>query len=300
MFKFIRRNNTQLIKIVNQKNYPLRLLFLIISCFIFAFNYNVFLAPNNIVVGGMTGLAIIIKQLTGISTSYFIYASTVILTIVFYITFGKEKTINTIIGSIVFMIMVTLTEPMAKSINITFSSKLIMIILAAFLQGISNGMIYRGGFNTGGSDIIATLFVKFFKISTGSALKIINTIIIAAGALVFGFTNAIYAIIILLISSKLVDIVMLGINDSKMCFIRSNKWKEIENKLNFELNLGVTEMGNLGGLFIKKDPILLVIVPYHTYLELKEKILQIDETAFITSYDCYMALGGYKKTILPF
>ncbi len=299
MFNLLHKNNN-ILKLVNHKSYGIRLLFLIISCFIYAFSYNAFLVPNNIVTGGVSGLAIIIKALFGLPTSYFIYGATIVLIILFYIIFGKEKTINTVIGSIVFMIMVSITEPLAKMLTFNFNSTLIMIIVTGIMQGVSNGFIYRGGFNTGGTDIIATIFVHYFKISTGVALRSINAIIIISGGLVFGFANAIYAIIVLLISSKLVDMVMLGINDSKMCFIKSKNWKVLENKLNFKYKVGVTEMGNLGGIFKKKEPVLFVIVPYHLYHDLKDEVLEIDNKAFITTLDCYMALGGYKKMIIPF
>ena len=286
--------------LVNHKNYIIRLIFLVISCFIFAFNYNAFLAPNNIVVGGITGLALVVKELTGIPNNIFIYVSTVILIIIYYLAFGKERTINTIIGAVLFMIMISLTNPLVKLLNISFKSNTILIIVAGILQGTSNGMIYRGGFNTGGTDIIACLFVKYFKVSVGSALKVINAIIIISGALVFGFSKAIYAVLILLISTKLVDIVMLGINDSKMIFVKSKKWEEIESYLTNDLKIGYTEMGNKGGIFKKKIPVLLVIVPFHYYLDFKDEIIKIDNEAFISSLDCYMVLGGYKKKLLPF
>ncbi len=285
---------------VNKNHYLIRLIYLVISTFIFAFSYNAFLVPNNIVTGGVSGLAIIIRELTGLPVSYFIYGATSLLIIVFYLNFGKEKTINTIIGSVVYMFMVSLTEPIVKCLNITFESKVILILVTGILQGVSNGMIYRGGFNTGGTDIIASVFVKFIKMPVGAALRIINTFIIVAGALIFGFTNAIIAILILLISSKLVDVVMLGLNDSKMVFIKSKKWTLIENSLNYKYKLGVTEMGNLGGIFKKKDPILFVTVPYHIYFDLKEEVMRIDDKAFLSSFDCYMVLGGYKNKIIPF
>lgn len=297
MIKF---KNSHILNKVNKNHYLIRLLYLVISCFIFAFSYNAFLVPNNIVTGGVSGIAIIIKELTGLPVSYFIYGATSILILVFYIIFGKEKTINTIIGAVIYMFMVSLTEPIAKSLNLTFESNVILILITGILQGVSNGMIYRGGFNTGGTDIIATILVKFIKMPVGAALRIINTIIIGSGAIIFGFTNAIYAILILLISSKLVDIVMLGLNDSKMVFIKSQKWKLLEKNLNFKYKLGVTEMGNLGGIFRKKDPILFVTVPYHSYHDLKEEIIKEDPNAFISSLDCYMVLGGYKNKIIPF
>ena len=289
-------NKSYILSAVERKNYIIRFIILIISCFIYALIYNMFLVPNNIVVGGMTGLAIIIKDLTGLSTKIFIYISTIILTIIFYLIFGKKRTINTVIGSFIFTIMVSVTESLVNILNISFHSTLVMLMFVGILYGVSSGMIYRSGFNTGGSDIIASIIVKYAKVSVGTASRIINSIIILFGALVFGFTNAIYAVIILLISSKVVDVVMLGINDSKMCFIKSKKWEIIEEHLHYKFKVGITEMSNRGGLFKKKETILFVIVPFHIYHNLKDEILKEDSKAFISSLDCYTVLGGYKKT----
>ncbi len=296
----IRFRKSRILSKVNHNHYLIRLLFLIISCFIYAYSYNAFLVPNNIVTGGVSGLAIIVQKLTGLSTSYFIYGATAILIVLFYINFGKEKTINTIVGAIIFTIMISVTEPLAKIISFKFESTVMLIIVTGIMQGVSNGMIYRGGFNTGGTDIIACIFVKFANVPVGVALRIINAIIIGAGALMFGFDKAVYAVLILLISSKLVDIVMLGINDSKIIFIKSKKYALIENSLNFKYKLGVTEIGNTGGIFKKKDPIIFVIVPYHLYHDIKDDILEIDDKTFISSLDCYMVLGGYNNKIIPF
>ena len=300
MFKLRLKRDNEILKKVNHNHYLLRLFFLVLSCFGYAYTYNAILVPKHIVTGGVSGLAIIIQEVFGLPTSIFIYISTAILLIIFYINFGKEKTINTLIGSIVFTIMVSITEPIARAYPLEFESHIIMILVTAIIQGVCNGMIYRGGFNTGGTDIIACVLVKYSRFSVGSALRVINAIIIGIGALIFGFTNAVYAILILLLSSKLVDIVMLGLNDSKMVFIKSKKWEDLEQTFNYKYKVGVTEMGNLGGIFKKKEPILLVIVPYHSYHDLKEEIVRIDDKAFISSIDCYMVLGGYKNKVIPF
>lgn len=300
MIKLRLRRESNILKRVNKNHYLLRLFLLVLSCFGYAYAYNAILVPNNIVTGGVSGLAIIIKQVFGIPTSLFIYIATAILIVIFYLNFGKEKTINTLIGSVAFTIMVSLTEPVAKAYPIEVDSHIVLILITGIIQGVCNGMIYRGGFNTGGTDIIACVLVKYTKFSVGSALRVINAIIIGIGALLFGVPNTVYAILILLISSKLVDIVMLGINDSKMLFIKSTKWEELENTFNYKYKVGVTEMGNLGGIFKKKEPVLLVIVPYHSYHDLIEELIKIDPKAFITSLDCYMVLGGYKSKVIPF
>ena len=160
MFKS-NKKGISILNIIEFKNYAYRLLFLIIACFFAALNYNMIFVPNNIVVGGTSGLAIICKQLFGINTTLFIYISMGLLIILGYFILGKKKSINTIIGSIIYLIMVSITEKLVLKINLTFESTLILLIFTSLLNGVSSGMIYRSGFNTGGSDILATILNKY-------------------------------------------------------------------------------------------------------------------------------------------
>lgn len=286
--------------IVDTKNIVIRIIALLIFTFSYALIYNLFLVPNHLVVNGISGLAIVIKELTGLPTAAFMYIMTAILVTIYYFIFGKKKTFNTLIGSILFTIMISVTDPIAKMITIDIDNTLILLVLTGILYGISGGMIYRAGFNTGGSDIIACIIAKYAKMTIGNASKIVNTFIIMSGAAVFGLNNAICAVIILLITTKMVDIVMLGINDSKMCFIRSKKYEEIKRVIPSKIGVGITEINNKVGILKKDIPVLLIIVPFHSYYNLKDELLKIDPEAFFTSTDCYNVLGGYKKGIIPF
>ena len=107
------------------------------------------------------------------------------------------------------------------------------------------------------------------------------------------------ALFILIISTKLIDVIMLGINDSKVCYIKTKRWKEIKENLINNYKIGVTEINSRGGLFVKKDPTLLIIIPIDMYYGLKKIILEKDKKAFIVAHDCYTVSGGYKKNILP-
>ncbi len=300
MFNRIKKGKNKILEKITYQKLGTRLIFFIIACFILALNYNTLLVPNNIVVGGISGLAIIIKELTGLSTTYFIYISTVVIIIISYLVLGKEDTIITIVGSVIFTLMVAITEPLSKMITININSMFITTIIASLLYGFSSGIIYRTGFNTGGSDVIATILNKILKISVGESSRIVNSTIIFTGTLTFGITNTIYALFIQFVASKLVDVVMLGINDSKMCYIKSKKWEEIEKTLIKDHGLGLTEVSTRGGVFIKKDPTLLVIVPFDKYYGLKKKLLEKDENVFIVSHDCYAVTGGYRRKYLPF
>lgn len=300
MFNRIKEGKNNIIKRITYKNFGTRFIFFIIACFIHALNYNTLLVPNNIVVGGMSGLAIIVKELTGFSTTYFLYFTTTIIIIISYIFLGKENTITTIIGSITFTTMVSITEKIAKLITIDINSMFIMIVISSILYGLCSGIIYRTGFNTGGSDVIATIINKKIKIPVGQASKSVNIIIIFTGTLIFGCTKTIYALFIVFVSSKIVDIVMIGMNDSKICYIKTKKWKELEKILLKDYSFGVTEISSRGGLFVKKDPTLLVIIPFDKYYGLKKKLLEIDKNIFMVSHDCYAVSGGHRQRYLPF
>lgn len=285
---------------VERKNFLIRLIFFTLASFLYGIIYNTFLVPNNIVIGGMSGLAIVIKEIIGLSTTVFINISTLILVIISYFILGKDKAIYTIIGSIIFTLLLSFTSTFSYNLQGYLKNEFLIVLVSSISIGIANGIIYRSGFNTGGSDILASILNKYFKIPIGQCNSIINTFIIISGAFLFGITKTIYAIFILTVSSKIIDLVMLGVNDSKMIYIKSKNWKNLEKYIVKNLKLGVTEIGNKGGIFIDKDPTLLVILPFDEYYNFKYHILKYDSKAFIATHDCYAIQNGYSKKILPF
>ena len=285
---------------VERKNFLIRLIFFTLASFLYGIIYNTFLVPNNIVIGGMSGLAIVIKEIIGLSTTVFINISTLILVIISYFILGKDKAIYTIIGSAIFTLLLSFTSTFSYNLQGYLKNEFLIVLVSSISIGIANGIIYRSGFNTGGSDILASILNKYFKIPIGQCNSIINTFIIISGAFLFGITKTIYAIFILTVSSKIIDLVMLGVNDSKMIYIKSKNWKNLEKYIVNDLKLGVTEIGNKGGIFIDKDPTLLVILPFDEYYNFKYHILKYDSKAFIAAHDCYAIQNGYSKKILPF
>ena len=285
---------------VERKNFLIRLIFFTLASFLYGIIYNTFLVPNNIVIGGMSGLAIVIKEIIGLSTTVFINISTLILVIISYFILGKDKAIYTIVGAAIFTLLLSFTSTFSYNLQGYLKNEFLIILVSSVSIGVANGIIYRSGFNTGGADILASILNKYFKFSIGQCNSIINTFIIISGTFLFGITKTIYAIFILTISSKMIDIVMLGVNDSKMIYIKSKNWKNLEKYIINDLKLGVTEIGNKGGIFIDKDPTLLVILPFDEYYNFKYQILKYDSKAFIAAHDCYAIQNGYSKKILPF
>ena len=289
-----------ILNLVKKKDFIIRITIFLVACFFVALNYNMIFVANNLVIGGMSGLGIVIKELTGLSTTFFLYISTAILTVVSCIFLDKKATIRSLFGSMCFSIMVSITAPLVKIIDLHFESMFIMILFSAIYYGIFYGIIYRTGFNTGGSDTITLIVSKYGKLPMGTAGIWTNFFIIIAGFIVFGPTKTVYSIFILLLGNIVTNIVLMGIKDSKMCYIVSDKSEDIEKYLMEKVGIGVTEIDSRGGLLTGKRKMLFVIVSIDKYYGLKHLVKKMDENAFILTSNCYAVSGGYKKDIIPF
>lgn len=264
--------------------------------------YNLFFVPNNLVVGGTSGLAIVLEELFNINSQLFIYIASIILLIVSYIFLGKEETKNTVIGSLLYPIFVTFTKPIAEILlhYLTFKEMLITVVLAGLLYGFSNGIIFKFGYTTGGSDVIMKLFCKYFHISEGSSTLIFNSIVIFLGALTFGFDMGVYAIIILIINSLIVDKIIIGISNSKKFMIYTRNAKEVKNVISKEFMTGFTIFPTVGGYSHINGAMIMCVIRNRDVNLFKEKILEIDSQAFFVISDCYEVQGGVKRSNLPF
>ena len=285
---------TKLINKILDKNKIKNLCFMIIGIFLLALNYNLFLARNDLVIGGVSGLAIIFNKLLGWNDQMFIYIVTFLLLILSFAVFGLGKTKAAIVGSLLYPIMITFTEPLSDLLinYFAFEDFITTILFSSILYGLACGLIYKMGYDTGGSDIIMLILVKYLHMPEGKASFICNIIIILFGGIVLGFNRVIYAIIILYISSILVDRILIGISSSKLFIIYTNKQEKVMNLIVNELHLGVTVMSAKGGYSKKKQDVLMCVVPTKNYYMFKEIILAIDKKAFFIINDCYDTHGG--------
>lgn len=264
---------------------------------ILAFNYNVFVYPNKFNVGGMTGVATILNYLCGLEPAYFIFGSSIFLVILSYFTLDKDITYNSVIGAIMYPLLLEFLKPFCAFISpyFVFSNTIITLIIAGALLGLGSGLVYKSGYTTGGSDIIMKILNKYQHLTDGNANLLMNTIIVLLGAIVFGASSVIYSIIILIISTNIVDKILIGISSSKMFLVSSKKYKQIEDYVIDTMHTGVTILDATGGFLFQKRKILMVVVPTRMYNVFKEEILLLDKDAFIVVSDCYEVTGGQKK-----
>ena len=297
---FFKKNilNTDILKMLNKKNRLKRYTFLVIGCFLCAFTFNVFYSPNNLVTGGVSGLSIVIENITGLPTSTFITISYIVLLILSFLILGKESTKYSVMGSILYPLFVNLTEGMPELIHFNVDNMLLVCIFGAVIGGIGSGLTFKYGFSTGGSDIVVQILSKYFKVSIGTASKIINfAIILSSGffisevAEIYAWETVMYAMIAVYLSTMLTDRVLLGISDSKSFYIITEHETAIKNFLINELGKGVTVLEARGGYTGDRKKVLMCVIPTKQYFLAKEGILEIDKEAIVLINDVYESTG---------
>ena len=279
-------------KVIKQKIRIKELIEFIIGCFLVALAFNLFMSPNNLVAGGVSGFSLILKHFFGLNPSTIISVANILLIILSFLVLGKEKTKATILGSILFPVFVSLTEHLSTYISFKESELILVAIFGGVLQGLGAGLIFRAGYSTGGTDILNMIVSKIFKISLGNSMFFTDGTIIVIGAFVFGFNHLMYSLIILYLISTLTDKVVLGISDSKAFYIITSKEKEVKDFVINELKHGVTEFNAKGGYNSENQTVLMSVIPTREYYKLKEGIHNIDKNAFFVAMDSYEVKGG--------
>lgn len=298
MFFFKKKKKQKnVIEALSKKYKVIKYFYLVIGCFLLAVSFNVFFSPNNLVIGGISGLAIVIEKALGVPTVVFIWSSYITLLILSYFLLGGKVTKYSVIGSILYPLFVYLTQDFATYINFDVSNMLLIALFGALIYGIGSGLTFKYGFSTGGSDIICQIMSKYLKISIGEAMKIFNILVIASSGfftgngVIYAWENVMYAILATYIISMLNDKLLLGISRSKSFYIITESETAIKNFLMNELGLGVTILEGRGGYTGDRKKVILCVIPTSEYFLAKEGILEIDKDAIILINDVYQSSG---------
>ena len=275
-----------------KKKHIKRYIELLLGLLITSISFNLFILPNNIVFGGVSGLSIIFKKLFAIDPSLFIFIASIVCLILSLIFLGKEKTAYSVIGSLAFPLLIKLTANIGTVISIDVSDQLLLALFGGVTYGIGAGLVFKAGFTTGGTDILNQILSKYAKTSIGTSMLILDGLIVLSGVFVFGWTKLMYAIIVLYIISILTDKVLLGISNCKAFYIITTKEKEISDFVINELGHSITVFDAKGGFTNKKNAVLFTVIPTKEYYKFKEGIHIIDKEAFFTVIDSYEVLGG--------
>lgn len=277
------------------KIYIKKYLYLIIGILFVSISFNLFLAPNDLAAGGISGLALVISKIYNIEVSKFILICNIFLIIVSYIFLGKEQTGRTVLGSILFPIFINLTSNICSKIDITEVDIIIKCLFGGILSGIGYGLVFKHGFTSGGTDIIDQLVSKYYKLSMSTCLILVDGFVVISGGLVFGIEKMIYSGLCLVLLSIYSNKSMIGANDYKNFYITTNKINQVKEFLINKYNYNVTLLDALGGYTNEKRKLILSVIKTSDYYEIKESLKLIDPDMFITIANSYETINHYKS-----
>ena len=295
---FFKKNDEEnIVKSVYKKYRIRRYIEFLLGVLLVAISFNFVMLPMNITYG-FSGIAVILNVVFGYNPAIVILISSVILLTLSLILLGKDKTRNSVLGSLLYPLFVMLTEPLLERFSLPMDEPLLIVIYGAVISGFGLGLVFKAGFTTGGTDIINQIMSKYLKISIGKSMLIINGIIIFLGLLTFDYMIAMYSILTLYIVSILTDKVILGISESKMFYIITEHETAVKKFVLQHLSHGVTVLEASGGFTGNRKKVIMCIIPTKEYFLAKEGIHSIDPDAFFVVADAYEVYGGrvYGKT----
>lgn len=259
---------------------------------IVAFTFNVFLLPNRIASGGVSGISTILDAVAGWEPAYVQWAFNIPLFIAGVIFLGKQFGIKTLLGTVFLPFVVYLTKDFAP----WTTDPLLASLFGGIGVGLGIGIVFRGKASTGGTDLAAQIINKYTGLTLGTCVAIIDGLIVLTAAFVFDIEQGLYALIALYVTSKMIDIVQIGFGRSKMTLIISEKQNEVREGILHKIDRGVTKLKAYGGYTDYERPILMCVVDPTEFTNLKQLVKTIDPTAFIVVTDASEVLGrGFKR-----
>lgn len=268
-------------------------IYILIGSAIVAVSFNVFLLPNRVASGGVSGISTIAYAVFGWQPAYVQWALNIPLFIAGVVLLGRQFGAKTLVGTLFLPFVVYLT----KDIEPATHDPLLGSLFGGIGVGLGLGIVFRGKASTGGTDLAAQIIHKYTGLSLGMCVILIDGLIVLTAAFVFDIEQALYALIGLYVTSKTIDLVQVGLGYSKMAMIITNEEEKVRHAILHEIDRGVTKLSGYGGYTDHERPVLMCVVQQAEFTKLKQLVKSIDPSAFVIVMDAAEVLGeGFKRT----
>ncbi|MDK2883114.1 MAG: hypothetical protein PWP58_1450 [Bacillota bacterium] len=257
------------------------------GAFITALGLNLFLIPNRIAAGGVSGLATLLYHLFGLPVGPTMLAINLPLFLAALRFLGGRFGVRTLAGAALLSLFVSLTAGLGPLTTDT----LLAAIYGGIAGGIGMGIVFRAGGTTGGTDLAAALLHRFLRLSFGKGLLLIDSLVITTAGVVFSPELALHALLTLFLTSRVIDLVQEGETYAKAAFIISNRADQIRRAILTELGRGVTVFKIIGGYTGRESEALLCVVTQAELPRLKSLVAACDRRSFVIVANVYEVLG---------
>jgi uncharacterized membrane-anchored protein YitT (DUF2179 family) len=268
-----------------------KVFFMLLGSALASIGLEIFLIPNKIIDGGMTGISIMASHLTKLPLGLFIFMLNLPFLIIGYKQIGKTFAISTLFSVICLSIGVSFLHPIPGLTN----DILLAAVFGGIILGIGVGIIIRNGGSLDGTEIIAIILDKRTAFSIGEIVMFFNLFILGGSGFIFGWDRAMYSLIAYFIAFKAIDITVEGLDESKSVIIVSDKNKEISEAIMERLGRGLTLLDGKGAYRGASTNVIYVVVSRLEIAKLKSIVHGFDEDALITIASVEVAGKRYRK-----
>lgn len=255
---------------------------------------NMFLIPNKVAAGGVSGMATILHYLVGAPVGVTMLALNIPLFLASVKVLGARFGLRTLYGAAILSVAVDLSAPFTPVLT---HDLLLSSLYGGVLSGLGMGLVFRYGGTTAGTDLAAAIINKLTRISVGQALLGVDFFVISAAGIAFKSAElALYALISLWLTSHIIDLVQEGPSTAKAFVIVSDAADEVARRILAEMDRGVTYFHGKGGFTGQARDILFCVVTASEVVRLKELITAVDPRAFVIVADAHEVMGeGFSR-----
>lgn len=269
-----------------------RILLITIGACLMGIGLEIFLVPNNVIDGGITGISIMLSYITGWKLGIFLFVLNIPFFFLGYKQIGKTFAISTLYGIIILSIATTLLHPVpAFTQDILLAS-----VFGGIVLGIGVGLVIRYGGSLDGTEILAILFNNKLPFSVGEIIMFFNLFILGSAGFIFSWDRAMYSLIAYFVAYKTIDITITGLDESKSVWIISDYAQLIGDAIMNRLGRGVTFLNGEGAYSGDQKKVIFCVINRLEEAKLKEIVTEYDENAFLAVADIAEVRGGrFKK-----
>ncbi|MBS3937026.1 MAG: YitT family protein [Peptococcaceae bacterium] len=269
------------------RNYLWPVLVILIGTLSSAASFNLMLLPNRMLAGGVAGLSIIIGTITGWPIGILVFVLNLPILYLGYKYVGGKFILLTTLAVLSFSTFLDLVPVSSAVEDILLAS-----VFGGALNGIGLGLVFKVGASTGGTDVLGVILNRKFSLSIGEVLMAFNAIIVGLGALLFDLNAALYTLIAMFVTARIVDSMQVS-RDKKKALIVSSKSDALADALNVKLGRGVTFFYGEGAYEHSQRKIIMCILTRFELAQLKEVVFGIDPAAFVTISDVDEVVGRF-------
>lgn len=288
------RQKEILLKKAGVKKTLVNYLLITVACAVYSAAISLFLDPNSLAPGGVTGIAIILNRVIPVETGTLMLLINIPILILGAWKFGLRFSLSTIYCTVV----ISLFTNLLSGVKVATTDPLLAALVGGSLAAVGIGWVFKAGATTGGTDIIIKLLrIKMPHLRTGGLFLAMDAVIVAVSGFVFKNTDvALYAGLTVFVISLVLDLVLYGRDEAKLMFIISDKSEQITRRLLEELDLGVTHMQGSGAFSGKEKQVILCAVKKSTAPKTEVIVKEEDPQAFMIISSATEIYGeGYKS-----